>query len=121
MPRKDWTKHVQGPNIRRCLAASVSVSGEDEVCEGLSKGHVKSLLLAPLQTWTFGGDILSALPAAVLVAGLCPPWCFKHGSFNYNYTKASRVGARILVARESGGTDTGFVPASADGVFARSM
>ena len=24
--------------------------------------------------------ILSALPAAGIVAGLCPPWCFKHGT-----------------------------------------
>ena len=38
----------------------------------------------------------SALPAAGIVAGLCPPWCFKHGASNY--TKTSRGGARFLEA-----------------------
>ena len=52
---------------------------------------MKSLLLAPLQTWTFRGDILSALPAAGIVAGLCPPWCFKHGTL---IIPKSRAGAR---------------------------
>jgi hypothetical protein len=37
------------------------------------------------------GSGYSARPAAGIVAELCPPWCFKHGTSNY--TKTSRVGA----------------------------
>ena len=95
MPRKDWTKHVQGTNIRQCLATPVGVRGEDEVCKGLSKGHLKSLLLAPLQTWTFRGDILSALPAAE-----SSPGYVRHGVSNMAsllYQNLAR-GREILVA-----------------------
>ena len=35
VPREDWAKHVERTDIRRGLAASVRVRGEDEVYERL--------------------------------------------------------------------------------------